>query len=240
MQGTSEDPDSGGSTSTQSESSESESTTKSRLLLQRNFSKHCSFISKPIYPFSFPDHTPARESFEPVIAGFSEFDASNPLRDAQRWSSASSTLDFAEVSELFESETSGRPHIPSDGSRCSLCERFLSQRSPWSTRRIVRSGDMPTTGVLPCCHVFHVECLEQATPKTQKNEPPCPLCARLQGSGFPRLRPFCEDGPSRPWGCVQVGNFVEGAAHAPSRNAMFLLNRNFTKKNLSLKGNSTK
>ncbi|XLR16786.1 hypothetical protein S83_044724, partial [Arachis hypogaea] len=238
-EGTSEDPDSVGSTSAQSESSESESTTKSRLL-QRNFSKHCSFISKPIYPFSFPDITPAREAFDPAVASSSEFDASNPLRDVQGWSSASSTLDLSEVSELFESETCGRRHIPLDRSRCSLCERLLSHRSPWSTRRIVRSGDMPTTGVLPCCHVFHAECLEQATPKTQKSDPPCPLCVRLLGNGFPRLRPFDEDGPSRPWGCVQGVDSVEGLGHAPPRNTMFLLNRNFSKKNLSLKGNLTK
>ncbi|MED6180284.1 hypothetical protein PIB30_008780 [Stylosanthes scabra] len=238
-EGTSEDPDSVGSTSTQSESSESETTTKSRLL-QRNFSKHCSFISKPIYPFLFPDISPAREALDPAVASSSEYDASNPLRDVQRWSSASSTLDLSEVSELFQSETCGRPHIPSDGSRCSLCERLLSHRSPWSTRRIVRSGDMPTTGVLPCCHVFHAECLEQATPKTQKSDPPCPLCARLPGNGFPRLRPFGEDGPSRPWGCAQGVNSVEGLGHAPPRNTMFLLNRNLSKKNLSLKGNLAK
>jgi hypothetical protein len=59
-------------------------------------------------------------------------------------------------------------------------------------------------------------------------------------SGFPRLRPFCEDGPSRPWGCAQVGDCVEGAFHAPPRNTMLLLNRNRIKKNLSLKSNPSK
>ncbi|XP_027346728.1 uncharacterized protein LOC113858332 isoform X2 [Abrus precatorius] len=188
-------------------------------------------------------------------SSFSEFDASNPLRDAQHWSSASSSLDSADVCELFESETSGCPRIPSDGPRCSLCERFLSHRSPWSSRRIVRSRDMPTTGVLPCCHTFHAECLERATPKTHKNYPPCPLCIRLEGENsfdqqdlsrlrndFPRLRPFCEDGDgrSRSWASAQAGGCVVGALHAPPCNAMFLHNRNRSRKNLSLKDNLSK
>ncbi|KAI4314142.1 hypothetical protein L6164_027078 [Bauhinia variegata] len=252
-EGTSENPDSGGSTSSRSDSSESESTTKSRLSFQRNFSGRRSFISKPIHPLSFPDLTPTREAFNPTVAGFPELDVATPLRDAQRWSSANSSLDFADVSESFELETSARSYIPSDGFRCSLCERFLSQRSPWSSRRIVRSGDMPTTGVLSCRHVFHAECLEQITPKTRKNDPPCPLCARLEEenspdqrgllrfrNSFPRVKPHCEDGPSRPWGCAQVSDCVEGALHAPPRNAMFLLNRDRIKKNLSLKGNLSK
>lgn len=253
VQGTSENPDSGGSTSSRSESSESESTTKSCLSSQRNFSNRRSFISKPIHPFSFADLTPTKEAIDPAVVAFSEFGASTPLRDAQRWSSASSSQEFADVTESFESEITGRPHIPSDGFRCGLCERFLSQRSPWSSRRIVRSGDMPTTGVLPCCHVFHAECLEQTMLKTLKNDPPCPLCVRLEEenspdqrgllrlrNSFPRLKSFTEDGPSRPWGCAQVGDCVEGALHAPPRNAMFLLNRNRIKKNLSMKGNLSK
>lgn len=252
MQETSENPDSGGSISSRSESSESESIAKSRSS-QWNFSTHRSFMSKAVHPLSFPDLAPARETFEPAVASFSEFDASIPFRDAQRCSSASSSLDYVDVSESFECETSSRPHIPSDGFRCSLCERFLSQRSPWSSRRIVRSGDMPTTGVLPCLHVFHAECLDQMTPKTRKNDPPCPICARLEEentpdqrgilrlrNNIPRLKPFCEDGPSRHWGCAQAGDCVDGALHAPPRNAMFLLNRNRIKKNLSSKGTPSK
>ncbi|XP_027346727.1 uncharacterized protein LOC113858332 isoform X1 [Abrus precatorius] len=252
---TSENLDSGDSASSQSDSSESESATKSSLSSRKNFSKHCSFITKHVLPLSFPNLTTNMVAFEPADAGFSEFDASNPLRDAQHWSSASSSLDSADVCELFESETSGCPRIPSDGPRCSLCERFLSHRSPWSSRRIVRSRDMPTTGVLPCCHTFHAECLERATPKTHKNYPPCPLCIRLEGENsfdqqdlsrlrndFPRLRPFCEDGDgrSRSWASAQAGGCVVGALHAPPCNAMFLHNRNRSRKNLSLKDNLSK
>lgn len=247
-EGTSTNPNSGGSTSSVSESSESEST-KSHLSSQRNFSNLRSFISKPIHPMSFNDPTTTRGAFDPTVTDFTEFDSSTPLRDGQRWSSASSSQEFADVTESFEFETPGRPQFHSDGFRCGLCERFLSQRSPWSSRRIVRSGDMPTIGVLPCCHAFHAECLEQTTPKTRKSEPPCPVCVKLEEENspdqrghlrLPRLKSSRDEGPSRPWGCVQVGDCVEGALHAPPRNTMFLLNRNRIKKNLSLKGNISK
>ncbi|KAJ7943449.1 RING/U-box superfamily protein [Quillaja saponaria] len=252
-EGTSENPASGGSTSSHSDGSESEPTLKSYLSSQRNFSSRRSFISKPIHPLSFTDDTPSREAFDTSVADFSEFGAVIPLRDAQRWSSASSNFDFRDASESFDTEISGCSHTPSVGYRCGLCERFLSQRSPWGSCRIVRSGDMPISGVLSCCHVFHAECLEQITPKTRKNDPPCPLCIRFEEenspdqkslmrlrNGFPRLRPHCEDGPSRPWGCSQASDCVEGALHASPRNAMLLLNRNRIKKNLSLKGNLRK
>lgn len=208
-------------------------------------------MSKPIHPLSFPRQTSPGEVSDFAVAGLPEYDAA-AQRDAHSWSSASSSLDFADVSEMFETEICTRSCNSSDGLRCGLCERFLSQRSPWSSRRIVRSGDMPVTGVLSCCHVFHAECLEQTTPKMRRNDPPCPLCARLEEencpelkscsrsrNSFPKLKPF-EDGPSRPWGCVQVGDCVEGALHVPPRNTMLLLNRNRIKKNLSLKGNSSK
>ncbi|OIW16857.1 hypothetical protein TanjilG_31258 [Lupinus angustifolius] len=243
MEGTSENPDSEGSTSSRSESSEPEDTTKSRLSSQKNFSNRRSFISNPIHPVSFPDLTPPKEAFDPAVTPLSEFGASTLLRDAQGWSSASNSQDFADVTKSFESETPDHPHITSDGFQCSLCERFLSQRSPWSSRRIMRSGVMPTTGVLPCCHVFHAECLEQMTPKTWKNDPPCPVCVRREEenspdqrsllrsrNSFPRLKSFTEDGSSRPWGCTRASDCIEGALHAPPQNATFLVNRSRIKR----------
>ncbi|KAF2299205.1 hypothetical protein GH714_030961 [Hevea brasiliensis] len=250
--GTSGKPDSGGSTSSFSDSYESEPTLKSCLSSHYNFSGRRSFLSKPIHPLFFPTQAP-KEASETPDTGLSEFDAATVQRDAHRWSSASSSIDSSDVSEPFESEILGRLCISSDGFKCGLCERFLSQRSPWSSRRIVRSGDMPVAGVLSCCHVFHAECLEQTTPKAHKNDPPCPLCVRLEEknstdlqvfpklrNGFPISKPSSEYGPSRPWGCVPMGDFVEGALHEPHRNTMLLLNRSRMRKNLSLKGNSSK
>ncbi|OMO82501.1 Zinc finger, RING-type [Corchorus olitorius] len=253
VEGISTNADSGFSTSSHSDSSESEPMVKQSSSSHRNFSSRRCFMSKPIHPLSFPIGTPMTEASDSAAAGFSD-DAATPQRDAHRWSSASSSNnDFTDVSELFESEFCGRSCIPPEGFKCGLCERSLSQRSPWSSRRIVRSSDMPVAGVLSCRHVFHAECLEQTTPKTRKNDPPCPLCTRAEEqnspenrvfsrfrNGFPRLRPFSEDGTSKPWGCAQVGDCVEGALHAPPRNTMLLLNRSRMKKNLFIKGNSSK
>ncbi|CAI8587948.1 unnamed protein product [Vicia faba] len=248
---TSENPNNRGSTSTQSESSESESTSSSRLSSRRNFSNHRSFISKPIHPLSFPDLTTTRDAFDPAAPDYTRFDTSNSLRGSRRSSNVSSSQDSADVTESFELETPAYPYTHSVGFRCGLCERYLSQRSPWSLRRIVRSGDMPAAGVLPCCHVFHAECLEQTTPKTRKIEPPCPVCVKLEEqyspdqrgvlrsrNGFPKFKPVSEDGPSRTRDCAQEGDCVGGAL--PPHNAMFLLNRNRIIKNIPVRGNLSK
>ncbi|KAL3511109.1 hypothetical protein ACH5RR_030510 [Cinchona calisaya] len=246
MEGTSTVRDSGGSTSSRSDSSDYESMTKTHHS-HRNFSSRRCFMSKPVHPLSLPSDTPRREATENNAAAFSEFDAVTPRHEKLRLSSASGSLDLTDVSEPFEADFSSRDRNPSDGFRCGLCERLLSHRSPWSSRRIVRSGDMPVAGVLSCRHVFHAECLEQITPKANKNDPPCPICAKVDEENspdqrvfskfFPRLRPFCEDGPSRPWGCAQAGDCVEGALHASPRSTMLSLARNRIKKNLSLKCN---
>ncbi|XP_055810051.1 uncharacterized protein LOC129880160 [Solanum dulcamara] len=250
MEGTSIARDGRGSTSSRSDSSDCDSITKSHSSY-RSFPSRRFFMSKPIHPLSFlTETTPRREAIDSLSAGFLEFDASTPQRDKYRLSSASGSLDLTEASESFQSDFLSKPCNPSDGFRCGLCERFLSQRSPWSSRRIVRSGDMPVAGVLSCRHVFHAECLEQATPKSCKSDPPCPICAKLEeGSSpeqrvfskfFPRLKTFSEEGPSKPWGCAHSGDCVEGALHGPSRGTMLSLNQNRIRKNLSLKGNSGK
>ncbi|XAR65208.1 hypothetical protein NMG60_11009234 [Bertholletia excelsa] len=253
LEGTSVIHDSGGSTSSRSDSSDYELMTKSNLSSNRTFSNRRCFMSKPIHPLCFPSETPIREATDTADIGFLDFDTSMPCRESHRLSNASGSIDFTDASESLESDSFARSCNPPEGFKCGLCERFLSQRSPWSSRRIVRSGDMPVAGVLSCRHVFHAECLEQTTPKMHKNDPPCPVCARLEEensmehrvcskmkSGLPKLRPFCEDGPSRPWGCVQAGDCVEGAFQAPSRNTLLLLNRNRIRKNLSMKGNHGK
>ncbi|KAL6983467.1 hypothetical protein U1Q18_016853 [Sarracenia purpurea var. burkii] len=254
-EGTSAIQDSGGSSSSRSDSSDYEPMTKSHLSSHRNFSSRRCFMSKPIHPVSLPFEMPTREVSDATAAGFSEFDVAMPQRETHRLSSASGgSIDFTDVSEPLESDSFSRSSDLSESFKCGLCERFLSQRSPWSSRRIVKSGDMPVAGVLSCRHVFHAECLEQTTPKMRKNDPPCPVCVRSEGenslehhrvcskmrSGFPKLRPFCEDEPSRPWGCAQAGDCVESALNAPSRNTMLLLNRNRIRKNLSMKGNPVK
>ncbi|XP_077235952.1 uncharacterized protein LOC143877661 [Tasmannia lanceolata] len=102
-------------------------------------------------------------------------------REGFRWSNASSYdmgLDGESIDMTEHTENIGPLYNSTNDQKCGLCGKFLCQKSPWSSYRIVRSSDMPIAGVLPCSHVFHADCLEQTTPKTQIHEPPCPLCLK--------------------------------------------------------------
>ncbi|XP_050221833.1 uncharacterized protein LOC126672005 [Mercurialis annua] len=108
-------------------------------------------------------------------------------RDGFRWSSASSydlglDSDRLDVAEHVDVESLRSPSCSVSDQKCGVCGKFLWQKSPWSSHRIMRGGDMPIAGVLPCSHVFHAECLEQVTPKSQNQDPPCPLCLRTIGA----------------------------------------------------------
>ncbi|XVF42475.1 hypothetical protein PTKIN_Ptkin01aG0366000 [Pterospermum kingtungense] len=108
-------------------------------------------------------------------------------REGFRWSSASSYdlgLDGEkfDMAEHVEVESLRSPVGPVVEHKCGVCGKLLWQKSPWSSHRIIRGSDMPTAGVLPCSHVFHAECLEQVTPKSQIHDPPCPLCLKIIGA----------------------------------------------------------
>lgn len=198
-------------------------------------------MSKPIHPMS---STADRRGLT-----FPEFDSA---REPQRHSSGSSSVDFTDVSESFDS--SGRFSIHSESFKCTICERFLSQRSPWSSRRIVRNGDMPVASVLSCRHVFHADCLDRETHKATKNDPPCPLCGKSDDSSsprqrissklkinLPRLTSCDEDGPSsRTWDCGHTNDCVESALHAPPRNTMSMFSKSRLKSLTSTTSNSDK
>lgn len=66
--------------------------------------------------------------------------------------------------------------------RCGVCKKFLSQKSPWCSYKILRCGDMPAAGVFPCHHVYHVECLDKVTPTAQTRDPLCPVCSNTIGA----------------------------------------------------------
>ncbi|XP_072990616.1 uncharacterized protein [Typha latifolia] len=274
MEGTSRLPYHGGSTSSHSDGSEGELMSKNHACAHHNLPSRRPFISKPIHPLSLPEHSFEGEGCSSVgttsssntlrsdswsFRALKGLQSPGPLGSAghtrgesMQWSSASS-VDFADVSDLFESESFGlSANNMYESTKCGLCERLLSQRSPWGSRRIVCSGDMPIAGVLSCCHVYHAECLDRTTPKTQRHDPPCPLCekslenfteqwavCRLK-NGLPRLRSLGEEAPSRAWSCAQVGDCVERALHVPKASSALLLSRNRLKRHLSLKGNTGK
>ncbi|XP_023645607.1 uncharacterized protein LOC17900864 isoform X2 [Capsella rubella] len=203
----------------------------------RNFSSRRFFLSKPVHPILHPSDNVR--------------DTTSDSADACSWSSGTtSSIDSVDVAEPvldWDNNSTKAQRVASSTFKCGLCNRYLTQKSPWGSRSIVRNRDMPVTGVLPCQHVFHAECLDQSTPKTQHNDPACPICTKQEGELFKthnilaRLKPLCEDGPStRPWGCAQVGDCVESAVNVPPKNTMMMINRNRLRKNLSLRGNSSK
>ncbi|KAG6510637.1 hypothetical protein ZIOFF_028665 [Zingiber officinale] len=158
---------------------------------------------------------------------------------------------FMDICELLEPKARPPNSSLHDLSKCGLCERLLSQRSPWCSCRIVCSGDLPTASVLSCRHAYHSECLEQTTPKVSKHDPPCPLCSKSDENtsdrravcrmrnGIPKLK-SPEEGPSRLWSCAQAGDCVEGVLHAPKQSRMALLSKDHLKRQLSMKVNLTK
>ncbi|XWS42654.1 hypothetical protein CRYUN_Cryun16bG0032500 [Craigia yunnanensis] len=108
-------------------------------------------------------------------------------REGFWWSSASSYdlgLDGEkfDMAEHVDVESLRSPIGPVVDQKCGVCGKLLWQKSPWSSHQIVRGSDLPTSGVLPCSHVFHAECLEQVTPKSQLQNPPCPLCLKTIGA----------------------------------------------------------
>ncbi|OAY73024.1 uncharacterized protein LOC109723952 isoform X2 [Ananas comosus] len=143
------------------------------------------------------DHMMSPElKFHKALTELQKMEASpepNPgsSREGFRWSNASS-YDFGyegdaiEITDHISVESQRWPNNPIRFQKCGLCERLLWQKSPWSSNRIIRNSDMPIAGVLSCKHVFHADCLEETTPKSQIQDPPCPLClreAKEDGSG---------------------------------------------------------
>ncbi|CAI9275879.1 unnamed protein product [Lactuca saligna] len=155
------------------------------------------FMSKPVHP---------------VNSGIHDSD------DRHR---SSCEFEFSDVSEPIESDSLDR--LSGGFDKCGFCERFLSQRSPWSSRQIIRSGDFPVTGVLSCRHVYHVECLDQTTPKTHKGDPPCPICSKSESK---------KDSPEQ--------RVLSKLKNGVPCNAMLLINQNRIKKGVLMKGSSGK
>ncbi|KAJ3682959.1 hypothetical protein LUZ60_013186 [Juncus effusus] len=160
----------------------------------QRFSGRRSFMSKPVYPLAFlnPVSTPSEPDSWPLspknpesqlpdseIPDLGSRDLGSGSRHGFRWSNASSSYDFdgAESVDIqMDAFNAGSNPVRSQN-KCGICERMLWQKSPWSSSRIVRNGDMPICGVLPCRHVYHADCLEESAVKGERSdEPACPVC----------------------------------------------------------------
>ncbi|CAK9183735.1 unnamed protein product [Ilex paraguariensis] len=125
MEGTSAAQDGGGSTSSRSDSSDYGPVIKSNSS-HRHSSSRRYFMSKLVHPVSFPSETPPiATTADATATELLEFDATTPHIEKHRLSSASSSVDFKDVSEPFEFDGFGRSHNPSDDFKCALCGGFF-------------------------------------------------------------------------------------------------------------------
>ncbi|KAJ6852097.1 uncharacterized protein M6B38_256525 [Iris pallida] len=272
-EGDSRMPGSIGSVSSRSGDSEYGAASSTCAPPHLSISSFCLFMPKPIHPFSFPDCTTEgdeahnyhptsnyvgslRSSVKTIQANLEiqtpMLDLGATQREPGEATTTSSRVDFADVSEPLESEISGVRHKKVyQCSRCELCLRLLSQRSPWGVRRMVCGGDMPIVSVLSCWHVYHADCLERTTSKPQKHDPPCPLCEKSEGSGqeqwtirksigLPSSRSVGGDeGTSRAWSWQEAGDCAEAAVPALQRNSVLLRNRSRLRRHTTLKRGSS-
>lgn len=59
---------------------------------------------------------------------------------------------------------------------CGVCSKLLTERSIWSSQKIIACNELSVVAVLTCGHVYHAECLENITAEINKYDPACPIC----------------------------------------------------------------
>lgn len=74
--------------------------------------------------------------------------------------------------------SSSRISVPPSGDlqTCGICSKLLTEKSLWSSQKIIASNELSVVAVLICGHVYHAECLEHMTPEINKYDPACPIC----------------------------------------------------------------
>ncbi|XVE93682.1 hypothetical protein REPUB_Repub01dG0215100 [Reevesia pubescens] len=93
----------------------------------------------------------------------------------ERWSFDNDTWGFhCEKMSKSSSRTSASPSV--DLQTCGVCSKVLSEKSLWSSQKIIISNELSVVAVLTCGHVYHAECLEKMTPEIEKYDPACPIC----------------------------------------------------------------
>lgn len=105
------------------------------------------------------------------IPGFSELMGTS---HRERWSFDSESFGFSR--ERLARSSSQILNSPVDLQTCGVCSKLLSEKSSWSTQKIIASNDLAVVAVLICGHVYHAECLESMTPEINKYDPACPVC----------------------------------------------------------------
>ncbi|XP_043708997.1 uncharacterized protein LOC122658155 [Telopea speciosissima] len=106
------------------------------------------------------------------MRAFSELVASS---QRERWSFDSESLGSSRGKlTRSNSRLSMPPSV--DMQTCGVCSKHLTERSSWSSQKIIATSELSVVAVLVCGHVFHAECLEHMTPEKDRYDPACPLC----------------------------------------------------------------
>uniref|UniRef100_A0A2P2LCM7 RING-type domain-containing protein n=1 Tax=Rhizophora mucronata TaxID=61149 RepID=A0A2P2LCM7_RHIMU len=92
----------------------------------------------------------------------------------ERWSFDNDSMGYNHEKSRSSSRTSDAPCI--DLQTCGVCSRLLTEKSLWSTQKLIATNELSVVAVLTCGHVFHAECLETMTPEMDKYDPACPVC----------------------------------------------------------------
>ncbi|XP_057840683.1 uncharacterized protein LOC131050499 isoform X2 [Cryptomeria japonica] len=246
---------------------------------RHSYSGQYPFVSKPVHPIIYTGETSDGDIPSNAKHGscslISAEDYGSSSQRSQFGRNSTSSLDFVwhqESPDQAGNIDRDNPKLSGtsyEDQRCALCEKWLFQKSPWGSHRMVRSTDMPVAGVLSCSHVYHAECLEQTTPKSQKHDPPCPLCAggfkfssfsdsnnsfsvnqlqpiSIPANEFPMFRITADNGSSRGnQNYFQSEHIIDGEGkkwgmQMPPQSSKSFLSKTHLRKHFSFKGKSVK
>ncbi|KGN61824.1 uncharacterized protein LOC101206081 isoform X2 [Cucumis sativus] len=105
------------------------------------------------------------------VHAFSELMATS---HRERWSFDSDSFGFN--GEKIARSNSQISTSSVDLQTCGVCSKLLTEKSSWSSQRIIANNELSVAAVLTCGHVYHADCLESMTPEIHKYDPACPVC----------------------------------------------------------------
>ncbi|KAJ6692728.1 hypothetical protein OIU79_014467 [Salix purpurea] len=110
---------------------------------------------------------------------FSELMATS---NRERWSCDNECLGFNHKKTRSSGRNSAFPLV--DLQTCGVCSKQLTEKSLWSSQKLIASNELSVVAVLTCGHVYHAECLEVLTPEIDKYDPACPFCILGEKQAF--------------------------------------------------------
>ncbi|KAJ6671408.1 hypothetical protein OIU85_015179 [Salix viminalis] len=110
---------------------------------------------------------------------FSELMATS---NRERWSCDNERLGFNHKKTRSSGRNSAFPLV--DLQTCGVCSKQLTEKSLWSSQKLIASNELSVVAVLTCGHVYHAECLEVLTPEIDKYDPACPFCILGEKQAF--------------------------------------------------------